>query len=478
MNIGRLLRIFGDRYRTILLVLFVTVAAAFVASLLISKKYSSSTTLVVEFPSNDPISGGAANMPGTVAGYLATQVDLIKSDRVVHRVMQDLLRTPDALMAEWGATGGNLADPRAKEAMEGWLATKLRREMTVQASRDSSFLTITYESKDPNLTHQAANAFAKAYLAAMLELKTEPAKNYSALFGDQLKQNRQDLEEAQSKLSKFQQQSGIIATDEREDVENRRLQELSTQLVQVQNEMADSSSRNLTARRANPDSMPEVISNLLIQTMKSEVNRVEARYNDESSRFGPNHPQLLATQAELSSLRSRLNGEINRIVASISAGNDINTQREARLRSALDNPRQWVLTLRQQRDQMALLQRDVDAAQKAYDSLASRLTQTNLESAARLSNASIASAAEFPTDPSRPKMGLNLALGVFFGLLLGVLAAVMSEGTQRPLRTSDDLLEAAGVPVLAVLPPADSRRVHRLVGSTGPSVGPQLRLGN
>ena len=37
----------------------------------------------------------------------------------------------------------------------------------------------------------------------------------------------------------------------------------------------------------------------------------------------------------------------------------------------------------------------------------------------------------------------------------------------------------AGVPVLAVLPPALSQRPQRLIGSTGASMGPQpLRLGN
>ena len=478
MNLGRLFRVLGDRYKIVLLILAVTVFAAGIASLLISKRYTASTSIIVEFPSNDPLNGNPNYMAGTVAGFLATQVDLIKSDRVIGRVAQALSRNPEPLLREWASQGGSLTDPGATQAMMDWLGTKLSREMRVEASRDSSFLTISYEARDAEFAALAANAFSKAYLAAMLELKTEPAKNYSTLFEGQLKQYRQDLAAAQEKLSRFQQKSGIITSDEREDVENRRLQELSTQLVQIQNEMSDSRSRRQTAQRGSTEALPEVISNQLIQSMKSELSRVEARYNDESSRYGANHPQLLATKAEMNSLRSRLEAETGRIVASITAGNSINEQREARIRSALDAQRSKVLQLRQQRDQLALLQRDVDAAQKAYDLLSGRLTQTNLESAARLSNASIASPATVPSDPSRPKLGLNLGLGAFFGLLLGVLAAVMAEGLQRPLRTAEDLLEAAGVPVLAVLPPANSRRVHRLVGDTGPTVGPQLRLGN
>ena len=53
------------------------------------------------------------------------------------------------------------------------------------------------------------------------------------------------------------------------------------------------------------------------------------------------------------------------------------------------------------------------------------------------------------------------------------------EAAQRPLRSAEDLLQAAGVPVLAVLPPSQSTRAQRLIGGTGPSVAPpSLRLGH
>ena len=48
---------------------------------------------------------------------------------------------------------------------------------------------------------------------------------------------RENLQNAQSKLTAFQQQEGIIATDERIDTENKRLEELSSNLVAAQTEM-------------------------------------------------------------------------------------------------------------------------------------------------------------------------------------------------------------------------------------------------
>jgi len=225
--------------------------------------------------------------------------------------------------------------------------------------------------------------------------------------------------------------------------------------------------------------MPEVVSNPLVQTLKTELGRAEARLQEMSARLGRNHPQFLSTQAEIDALRSRLNAEIGKVSSSILASSSVNIQREAEIRNAFEAQRARVLRLRKDRDQLRVLEGEVADAQKSLDLVAERLTRTNLESQAPQSNVSILSPALAPAEPSRPQPTLNMIVGGFVGLLLGLLAALSIEAFKRPLRTADDLLQAAAVPVLAVLPPSSSRRAQRLIGSTGPTVAPpSLRLGN
>lgn len=473
MIFAQLFRVMRARLTLILAILAVTVASAAVASFVMSKRYVATASLVVNIPASDPISGSATYLPGSVSGLLATQVDLIKSDRVIQRAIANLgLEREQALMDEFQASGG-------KGDFRRWIGAKILQELSVEAARESSFINLTYESKNPEFAARVTNGVAQAFVEATLELKTEPAKNYSALFETQAKQYRQELEQAQNKLNQFQQQSGIMASDERYDVENTRLQELSSQLVALQGLATESRSRQNSAQRAGRDTLPEVVANPLLQTLKGELVRTEARYQELASRLGPNHPQMQAATAEVENLKHRIDSESQRVAGSISQGNAINADREAQIRAAYEAQRGKVQQLRRQRDQLTLLQRDVDAAQKSYELLTTRLTQTNLEGAARMSNISIASPAVVPSQPSRPQPVLNIVLGAVFGLLLGLLAAMTIESVQRPLRTSNDLLHASGVPVLAVLPSATSRRPQRLIGSTGPSVGNStLRLGN
>lgn len=474
MVLGQLLRILLARFGLVLLIFLTTLVTTIIVSLVLPKKYAASTVLVVDIKGTDPVLGGAVMNQQTVAGYLATQVDIIKSDRVVSKVISalNLTRDPD-LLARWNAETQGQGD------MKGWLGQMLIDKLEVEASREGSTINLGFEGNEPRFVADVVNGFAVGYVATTLELKTEPAKNFKQWFESQTKTYREELERAQSRLSAAQQASGIVTSDERYDVENARLSDLSAQLVQVQAQLAESRSRQGAVGRGGRDSMPEVVQNPLIQALKTDVGRAEAKVQQLASRLGPAHPEYMSAQAELGGLRSRLETEIGRVTGSITASNSINVQREGDLRASLEAQRTKVLKLKQSRDQLAVFQREVDSAQKSLELVSQRLTETNLESQTRQSNVSVLTPAVPPADPARPKPLLNAVVGGLVGLMLGILAALTLEVIQRPLRTSSDLLEAAGVPVLAVLPPATSRRPQRLIGGTGPSVqGPMLRIGS
>ena len=68
--------------------------------------------------------------------------------------------------------------------------------------------------------------------------------------------------------------------------------------------------------------------------------------------------------------------------------------------------------------------------------------------------------AEVPTAPASPRKPLYLALGVLFGLVLGIGAAVLRETLDKRIRTEDDAEVIAGAPVLGSIaddPAADRR---------------------
>lgn len=474
MRFGLFLRILKARFRLIASILLITLGSAAAASFLMARIYSPSAVLFVDVKGLDPVLGGSVFTPQSVRGVLATQAEIVQSDRVVYGVIRELgLDRRQDVVDAWQRNTGGSGD------IVRWLAKGMVDNLIVKPSNEGSTLTLTYEGKNARGATDIVNAFARQYLQAALSLRADPAKQSAVYFEQQLAAYREQLKAAQAKMSAFQQASGIVASEERLDIENQRLQELSSQLVAVQSQAVESRSRSAAIGRTGRDAMPEVVQNALVQSLRTDLSRAEAKLQELSSRLGPNHPQYQSAQAEVESLRARLNTETDRVSRSIVASSQVNAQREAEIRGALEAQRTRVLRLKKDYDQLAGLRREVDEAQKAIELVAQRLTQTNLESKAPQSNASLLAPALVPSEPSRPKPVLNMVVGAFAGLVLGVLAALSLEAFKRPVRTAEDLMQVVAVPVLAVLPPSNTRRAQRLIGSTGPTITPpHLRLGN
>ncbi len=469
MQFGLLFRIIRQRFWLIFSILAVTVASAAIASFTMEKIYSASSTLFVDVKSTDPVTGENVYTTQTTQNYLTTQVSVITSKSVAYAAVERLgLLDDPAVMAQWRADGG----VGGRENLRAAIADDLLENIEVEASRDGTTIEIAYDSNNPVYAADVVNAFADAYIRGALSLATDPAREYAKEFEKQTEKYRLALEAAQQKLSAFQQKSGIVASDEKLDVENQRLSAMTAQLVELEAAAADSESRVATSRGSGRASMPEVVQNPLIQTLQADVGRAAARLRDLGSRLGTRHPQYISARETLDTLNQRLNSEISRISSSLRSSNSVNQRRLAQLRKDLAAQRKKVLALKEDRNQIAALQREVDSEQKAYDLVRQRFTQTDLESKARQSNVSVITRATVPTEPSRPLPKLNIAIGAFLGLLIGTIAALTIEATRRPLRSAEDMLHAIGVPVLAVVPPASTKRAQRLVGSTGPSAAP------
>lgn len=453
MTFQQFLLILRARWLTVVLTFVLIVGGTLGVTLLLPKKYTASAALLVDVKAPDPLYG--ALMQGMIApGYMATQIDIIQSERVARRVVRMLKIDENAsARRQWQE------ETEGKGSIEAYFAELLGKQLEVKPSRESNVINISYKSAEPQFAAVIANAFAQAYVDTNVELRADPAKQYAGWFDARTKGLREQLESAQGRLSQFQRDNGITNVDERLDVENARLQELSSQLVAMQALRTESSSRQAQAR--NTETLPEVLQSGLVQSLKADVARQDAKLKDLSSQYGPNHPQVLRAVAEGQALRAKLEAEVTRVAGGVGTNNRVNVQREAEIRASLDAQKKKVLSIKQQRDEIAVIQRDVENAQKAYDLTAQRLVQTNLESQTQQTNIVVLNPAVEPTEPSSPRLLLNTLLSIFVGTMLGVGLALLLELFNRRVRSPEDIVEALGLPVIGYLDAADVRKGKR-----------------
>jgi chain length determinant protein EpsF len=461
------LRILWAR-KWVVLGLFLLVAAAGVAiTLTMPRQYTAQTSLVVDIRI-DPALGALAPALASPS-YMQTQIEILKSERVASRAVKILgVERSAAAVAQWrDAT-------KAKIPLERYFADVLDRGLSVEPSRGSNIINLTFSAPDPIFAQAAANAFAQAYMDVSVELRIAPARQSQTFLEEQTKSMRANLEAAQSKLSKFQQSKGIVVSDERFDQEMARYNTLLAQLAMAQAERIEVETRQ---RNTGTETSPDVMNSPSVLNLKSQIANAETRLTEMSSIVGKNHPTRQQLEAQLGELKRQLAVETRRVAGGSSTLSRGSSQKVNELQIMVDMQKKQVLAMRSDRDQIAVYQRDVDAAQRAYDAVIQRLGVTSLEGQNSQANTRLLSSAVEPLEPSRPRIPLGIAASILGGLAAGILAALGLEILDRRVRVPQDLIVVAGVPVIGVLRPQGSRQpIFRrlLMVSNAPPTRPAL----
>lgn len=438
MNFTQFLLILNARKGIILSVLLFTVAVTTVVSLLLPKQYTATTTLIIDSKSKDPFTGQL--MPSQMfPGYMATQVDVIQSSNVAQKVVGEL-----KLADSPGTHEQFMEATEGKGNINQWLGDLLLTKLSVDPSRESSVISIGFTGTDPRFSAAIANAFAKSYIETSIDLRLTPAKQTAAWFDQQIIELRQKLDEAQQKLTAYQREKGIVESDERLDVETRRMSDLASQMVAAQSAAFDAGSRTRDSA-----SLPEVINNPVVQGLKAQVSQGEGKLADLAKRVGVNHPDYQRTLAEVNSYKAKLANELNLATRGVGATAGAARQRYDELSAAFAKQKASVLALKQQREEATLLSRDLENAQRIYDSALQRYGQSRMEAQSTQTDIAVLNPAVTPTKPSQPKVFLNILLSFFLGAMLGVGVGFLVELLDRRVRSGQDIAAGLDIPVLA-----------------------------
>lgn len=443
MSLYQFFSILRARRWTAFLIFLATVALALAWVLLRPTHYTARAPVLVDVRAQDPLA--QPTYVGVIPpSYMATQIDVARSERVAERVVEMLgLEKDEKALADWReATRGG------KGSAKAWLASQLQSGLEVKPARESNIINITYTDKDPQNAAKVANAFAQAYIDTGVEIKTDPAKKYATFFDDQLKAAREKLEAAQERLTQYQQKNGVTSADERVDYEMARLNELSSQLTLVQSQNTDAHHKRVAPR----DSVAEVMSSPLINNLKADISRLEARIQESNANLGPRHPAMVRMNDELGALRSRLAQETARIGSSIETSYVVGKAREGELSGAVQAQRARVMALNKHRDELSLLRRDVDTAQKAFETVSASANQSRLQSLTNQTNVMRLATAVEPINPAGPSKKTALVIAAAGGLLLAIAGALLAELMNRRVRSVEDLSMATNLPILASVP--------------------------
>ena len=412
--------------------------------------------------------------------YFQDQVSLLKSRTLMAAVIRALglrddsrfqplepgvasraLQWVTGLVMRLGGTAPPPAASGAAASTDGLPTGTINRyaaNLEIKPIPNSKLVQVLFTARDPDLAQAVANAHANEYIRRTLEAKFELTGEARKYLEREVERVRREVETSESELDRFRREHGIVAADDAQgNAVVERLQDLSRRLTGAQAQRIELEAQHALIQNRDYESIPAVLQNSLIQTLKADLSRLEARDAELSRIFLGGNPELQQVQAQVRQTRSRLQQEIGRTVAGVESQYLAAKNTEDALRAELDRQQATVLDLKAISGQYVKLDQAVQANRQLYGALLQRAGETEVVRGVQLSNVTVLDPAERPTMPSRPNAILNVLFGLALGLVFGIGTAAVLENVDTSLKTPADVQSVLALPTLGVIP--DFRRV-------------------
>lgn len=323
----------------------------------------------------------------------------------------------------------------------------------VQTDNDGRSYTIRvgFTAADPEVAAEIVNAIVDQYLYDQLEAKQDATRAANNWLVERLNELSVEVRDAELAVRQYREEHGLIES-RGETVSEQQLAEINARLVEAQVERSQAEARLQAARDGNPDGLRDVEGATILWQLRSEEAALRRRDAELSSRYGPQHPEMLRLRAERADVQAKLREETSRVIASLAVAVQEAVAKEEALALALNAHRQTAGTNQFAEVELNELIRQADSLSALYANFLRRYRETSEQEGLMRADARIVAAAQAPSTPSFPRPVLMMGAGGVLGLLFGLLIAAVMELIDRGYRLSSQVEQDTGVAVLGVGP--------------------------
>jgi polysaccharide biosynthesis transport protein len=336
-------------------------------------------------------------------------------------------------------------------------------------SQDNTYIiSASATSLDPIKAQRLASRIANEYLATQREARQEALDHVAAWLKGHIDNLRSRALETESSIEKLKIESGVRDTD-LDNVRDQQMLEISGQLMTVR-EQADEKrarfeqARHVLENNGDPSSIPGVQPTLQdpagLRPTLSELlhKRMEINWSltDLRNKFGEQNPQVLSARAALAAVNKQINAEWEPILSNMKNDYEITAQRAQSLEADLQRLRANLHS--EASIKLQQLRRTADQDRKDYESYLAQYNNIAEQREMQSASARIISPATLPRSPNSNRMKFY-ALGGGAGLGGGLLLAFLLEYFKPGIRTSAEIEQSFGLPVVGFIPLMSQRKI-------------------
>ncbi len=384
--------------------------------------------------------------PDTDDGFLQTQIQVLRSDRLASQTIEQLQLSRRGALVRPGRLAGI-----GPEQQKFLLISRFRENLTVEVVPKTRVLLVAYEARDPKLAADVAAALVNNHLEHTFSQRSEFTRQAAEWMQQQLAEVKGKVELSQAALVEYESRHQIANTSEKQNVAEQMLSDLSRALTSAQEERIQKESL-IQQVLADQGRIAWLAHDDLLQKLEEKGAELQGLHTEAVAQYGPKFPKALRLEQEVRDNQAQVEREQGRVIERIRRDYDSAVRREKLAAAAVARQKEAVASLNQLLVERNILERDFESNQQLYRNLLQRLKNATVAAGLRSTSIHLLDNALPPDRTVRPKRALNIMLGLFAGVVLGMIAAFAQESIDPSINTAEEVENLLPNPLLAAIP--------------------------
>lgn len=447
------------------------VAVSFIAPI-----YNATATIMIE--NNNPNIVSIEQVYGAQrrnAQYFDTQFAILKSRPLAEGVVDKLniisypeydpTPVPTPAWRDWkGWLGIEEEKRRSSLSAERRAVLRYMDNLSVRPVPRTQLVNVSFQSEDPQLAADVANAHAQSYIEGMMEARLGMTETAILWMTAKLDDLQASLSASERRLQEYRELHGVIDFDGIKALPSQEISNLTASLAAARQSVSETRAAYLQVYPGGGDELAEnlggvraILEDPLSRDFQLSVVSAQSNVDELSKRLGPSHPTMIDAQAALDRANDNLRLQHRRVAEQIkNAFQQANVQ-ESEIEAALDRAKARFQAVGRTEAEFRSLERDVQTNRELYDMFYSRIKETAQTEDLQQSEARILSPAIRPIRRVYPNDTMIVGMAFAASLVLALVAAFVVEALNDKINVNN-AESRLGMTMLSMVPLVNGRR--------------------
>ena len=328
----------------------------------------------------------------------------------------------------------------------------------------SRVIVVEFQSADPELAAQVANAVADGYLALQQEVKQDQTRAAGQWLLDKIEDLRRKVADAEAKAEDFRSKTSLFVGTNNTTLSNQQLGEFNSKLAASRGQKSDAETRARMIRdmlrRGEQIDASDIVNSERIRRLSEQRATLRAQLAEQSSTLLDGHPRIKELKAQIADFDKQIRVEAEMLVRTLESDARLAEENVTNLTTVLDGLKRAAASTNQQDVQLRALDREARAQRDLLESYLAKYREATARDGitAAPADARVISRADVSNTPYFPKKVPMVLVAIFATMAVCIGFLTTSELMRNAPRS------AAG---LELPGPASGR----LTATTHPALG-------